>query len=65
MQTKPSKKTNNMFCPYCQKTYTKATVIKYNEDNVEQGHVLSEYYGYYEYQQEKCGAWHRGKCRYK
>ena len=53
-----------MFCPYCQKTYTKATLIKYNEDNVEQGHILSEYYGYYECQKEKCGAWHRGRCRY-
>ena len=53
-----------MFCPYCQKTYAKVVKISLNEDNIEQGHILSEYYGYYECQKEKCGAWYKGRCRY-
>ena len=53
-----------MFCPYCQKIYTQAVIIKYNEDNVETGHITSEYYQNYECQKEKCGAWYKGRCRY-
>ena len=53
-----------MFCPYCQKIYTQAVIIKYNEDNVETGHITSEYYQNQECQKEKCGAWWHGRCRY-
>ena len=55
---------NKMLCPYCQKIYTQVTVITYNIDNVETGRITSEYYKNQECQKEKCGAWHRGRCRY-
>ncbi len=54
-----------MFCPYVRKLCTRATIIKYNQDNIEEGSIVSEYYQNEECKKEQCGVWNEGKCNFK
>lgn len=51
-----------MFCPYVRKTFTRATIIHYNNDDIEDGSVVHEIYTNAECKKEECGAWNDGKC---
>ena len=53
-----------MFCPYVRSVYTRATMIDYDEDNIEVGSIISEQYVNAECKKEECGAWYEGRCRY-
>lgn len=53
-----------MICPYLKKYYTRATIIKYNEDNIEEGSIISEQFVNEECKKKECGAWYKGRCRY-
>lgn len=53
-----------MFCPYVRKYYTRATLIDYDEENIEKGSIISEQYINEECKKEECGAWFDGRCRY-
>ena len=53
-----------MICPYLLKIYTRATIINYDENNIEQGSIVSEQYAREDCKQKECGAWYRGRCRY-
>ena len=53
-----------MICTYLLKIYTRATIINYDENNIEQGSIVSEQYAREDCKQKECGAWYRGRCRY-
>lgn len=55
-----------MICPYLVKAHTRITGIGYKKETpeMENGSVTVEVYNYMECKKEKCGAWHRGRCRY-
>lgn len=53
-----------MFCPYIRKYFTRAILINYDEDMIEQGSIVSEQYINEECKKEECGAWYDGKCHY-
>lgn len=53
-----------MFCPYVRKTYTRATGIHYNEEEIEDGSIIYEQFTNMECQKEQCGVWYDGRCRY-
>ena len=51
-------------CPYVTKYCTRATIIAYDEDMIEQGSIISEQFVNEECKKEQCGAWYGGRCRY-
>lgn len=53
-----------MFCPYIRKVWTRATYIDYDDEMVERGSVVSEYYINEECKKEECGVWSEGRCKY-
>ena len=53
-----------MFCPYVRKVWTRATHIDYDDEMIERGSIVSEYYINEECRKEECGAWYEGRCRY-
>lgn len=53
-----------MFCPYVRKSYIKFAGIHYNNEQIEDGHLIIENYTNEECKKEQCGAWYEGRCRY-
>ena len=54
-----------MNCPYNTKVFTQVTLIKYDEDDGREiGNVVQQHYQNQKCVKEKCGVWHRGRCRY-
>lgn len=54
-----------MKCPY---VYTALNQIIITVNDAEDGRtkqILQEVYDYQECKQKECGAWHKGRCRYK
>lgn len=54
-----------MFCPYIRKTHTVLTLYGYDENNIDRGSLVQEYFTNEKCRKKKCGAYYRGKCRYK
>lgn len=54
-----------MFCPYVRNGYMRTTLIKYDENENENGSYIAENYTNAECVKEQCGVWYDGKCNYK
>lgn len=55
-----------MKCPYMQKALQQIVITQKPEDEGEPDkQILQETYDYQDCVKAQCGAWHRGRCRYK
>lgn len=51
-------------CPYVRNSFTRLTIIKYDDkesEPIEKGSLIIENYTNPECKREKCGVWHDGK----